>query len=281
VEAQLKVALAQAPVLQRATRAACVRPATSLARAHVASTPRPTHDAVHAKRGGAATEASGILPRLTGVSVHDGWAGRLSGARRLPPRAGQQPSPARAHPPGRAVSPSWTSSITFLDEQYHQRWARELKALLLEMKATVEQTRAAGRRQLPIARRAALVARYQALLASGHAAAHPPPESRPRQRGRIKQPPARHLLERLWLGQDRVLAFLDDLRIPVDDDQAERDRRRRQVQQKVSGSFRSVAGAEAVSRLRGYWSTPNKQGAALLAALETLFTGQPLYPSVA
>jgi hypothetical protein len=149
------------------------------------------------------------------------------------------------------------------------------------MKATVEQTRAAGRRQLPIARRAALVARYQALLASGHAAAHPPPESRPRQRGRIKQPPARHLLERLWLGQDRVLAFLDDLRIPVDDDQAERDRRRRQVQQKVSGSFRSVAGAEAVSRLRGYWSTLNKQGAALLAALETLFTGQPLYPSVA
>jgi transposase len=53
------------------------------------------------------------------------------------------------------------------------------------------------------------------------------------------------------------------------------------VQQKVSGAFRSLAGAEAFSRLRGYLSTLHKQGVQLLAALETLFTGQPLYPCFA
>jgi hypothetical protein len=47
------------------------------------------------------------------------------------------------------------------------------------------------------------------------------------------------------------------------------------------GSFRSEAGATAFARLRGYFSTLCKQRVALLAALETLFTGQPLYPAFA
>jgi transposase len=125
-----------------------------------------------------------------------------------------------------------------------------------------------------------LVARYQALLALGHAA-NPPPARRPRQRGRVKQTPAQNLLERLWLGQDQVLAFLDDLSIPFDNNQAERDLRMLKVQQKVSGSFRSASGATAFARLRGYLSTLCKQRVALLAALEALFTGQPLYPALA
>src|SRR5260221_644398 len=82
-------------------------------------------------------------------------------------------------------------------------------------------------------------------------AATPPPARRPRQRGRVKQTPAQNLLERLWLGQEQVLAFLDDLTIPFDNNQAERDLRMLKVQQKVSGSFRSMAGAEAFARIRG------------------------------
>ena len=50
------------------------------------------------------------------------------------------------------------------------------------------------------------------------------------------------------------------------------------VQQKVSGSFRSASGATAFACLRGYLSTLRKQGHVLLAALEALFAGQPLYP---
>jgi len=63
--------------------------------------------------------------------------------------------------------------------------------------------------------------------------------------------------------------------------QAERDLRMLKVHQKVSGCFRSDAGADAFARLRGYVATLRKQGQALLAALETVFAGQPLYPTFA
>ena len=168
--------------------------------------------------------------------------------------------------------------LTFLEEQYQQAWATELKTLLRQMKAAVEQARDAGLRSLSSTRRDALVARYRELLAAGHAA-NPPPERRPRQRGRVKQTPARNLLERLWLGQEEVLAFLDDFTIPFDNNLAERDVRMLKVQQKVSGCFRSDWGADAFACLRGDLSTLRKQGVALLAALETVVAGHPFYPA--
>ncbi len=116
------------------------------------------------------------------------------------------------------------------------------------------------------------------MLAAGHAA-NPPPERRPRQRGRVKQSPAQNLLERLWLRQDEALAFLEDLTIPFDNNQAERDLRTLKMHQKVSGCFRSDPGADAFARLRSYFATLRKQGQSLLAALQTVFAGRPLYPT--
>ena len=78
-----------------------------------------------------------------------------------------------------------------------------------------------------------------------------------------------------------MLAFLDDLAIPFDNNQAERDLRSFKVQQKISGCFRSEADAVAYARIRGYLASLRKQGRALLAALETVFTGQPLSPEFA
>src|SRR5262249_11289427 len=106
------------------------------------------------------------------------------------------------------------------------------KGLLLEMKAAVEQARARGDPELAAAERWAFVAHYEDLLAAGRAA-NPPPERPPGQRGRVKQSPARNLLERLSLGQAEVLAFLHDLTIPFDNHQAEQALRMRKVQQKI------------------------------------------------
>ena len=167
--------------------------------------------------------------------------------------------------------------LTFLEEQYHQPWAKELKDLLREMKAATEQARAAGAVQLPPAERNRFVARYEELLATG-LAANPPPPRPAHHRGRQKQSPARNLLERLWMDQDEVLAFLGDLTVPFDNNQAERDLRMLKIQQKVSGCFRSDAGGTAFGRIRGYLSSLRKQGIKRLAALESLFTGQLLYP---
>ena len=78
-----------------------------------------------------------------------------------------------------------------------------------------------------------------------------------------------------------MLAFLDDLAIPFDNNHAERDLRDLTVHQKVSGCFRSEWGAEAYATIRGYLATLRKQGQALLAARHTVFAGQPVYPASA
>jgi transposase len=261
VEAEVTAALRRAPVLHSDETG--VRRGGTLVWVHVASTPTLTRYAVHAKRGGEATDAMGILPDYTGVSVHDGW----------------KPYQRYTRCRHALCAIHHLRELTFLEEQYQQGWASDLKRLLLEMKAAVEQARSEGLRHLPSASRAAFVARYQALLAAGHAA-NPPPVRRPRQRGRVKQTPARNLLERLWLGQEQVLAFLDDLTIPFDNNQAERDLRTLKTQQKVSGCFRSDPGADAFARLRGYLATLRKQGQPLYAALQTVFAGRPLYPAL-
>jgi transposase len=169
--------------------------------------------------------------------------------------------------------------LTFLEEAYDQAWAKELKRLLLEMKRAVEAARTRGEEGLDMGERTTFLTRYEALLVAG-LAANPPPQRRPHQRGRVKQSPARNLLERLWMRQDEVLGFLDDLRIPFDNKQAEQDLRMLKVQQKIAGSFRADHGSEAFARIRGYLSSMRKQRVALLAALQTVFTGQPPYPAL-
>ena len=53
-----------------------------------------------------------------------------------------------------------------------------------------------------------------------------------------------------------------------------------QVQQQISGTFRSAAGARAFCRLRGYLATLQKQGRPLLTALEQTFAGHPPLPAL-
>jgi transposase len=72
VAQQLTEALQRVPVLHNDETG--VRRGGRLAWAHVASTSRLSHYAIHAKRGREATDAIGILPDFAGVSVHDGFA---------------------------------------------------------------------------------------------------------------------------------------------------------------------------------------------------------------
>jgi transposase len=264
VERHIKDALTCAPVLHHDETG--VRRAGTLAWAHVTSTSRRTHYAIHPRRGSEATDAIGILPGYRGVSVHDGWGSyRACSACRH--------ARCTVHP---------LRELTFLEEQYQQAWASEMKTMLREMKDATDRARTSADVCLPPAERADLVARYHAVLECSLAANLPPDQQRRGgQRGRLAQSPVRHLLERLRFQQDQVLAFLDDLTLPFDNNQAERDLRGLQIHQKVSGCFRSDWGSEAYATIRGYLATLRKQGHALLAALTSVFAGQRLYPASA
>ena len=110
-------------------------------------------------------------------------------------------------------------------------------------------------------------------------AANPPPPPTGK-RGRPKQSAAKNLLDRLDRQRDSVLAFMTNFAVPFDNNLAERDLRMVKVRQKISGCFRTPAGATAFCCLRGYISTLRKQGQHVLTALQTVFAGQPLMPEL-
>ena len=48
------------------------------------------------------------------------------------------------------------------------------------------------------------------------------------------------------------------------------------AKQKISGGFRSVNGADAFARIRGYVSTVKKRGKSIFDGLVAVFNGNPL-----
>jgi transposase len=127
---------------------------------------------------------------------------------------------------------------------------------------------------------AGLTDRYDRILASGRAA-NPLPPRPPGRRRRRRRSPAACLLERPEVHRGEVLRFLDDLRVPFDNNQAERDLRMVKLQQKISGCWRTLAGAQAFLTVRSYVSTARKHGVDPLRALHQLFQGSTWLPAPA
>ena len=105
-----------------------------------------------------------------------------------------------------------------------------------------------------------------------------PPPGAPKRRSRKKQSKPRNLLLRLSERSESVLAFMNDSRVPLDNNQAERDLRMMKVQQNISGTFRSRHGAETFCRTRAYISTIRKNGLRVIDALISVFAGRPMVP---
>lgn len=259
VEEATKQALVKADVLHQDETGLYVKGRRSWM--HVACTAQLTHYAVHLKRGKDALDAIGILPHFQGTSVHDGWRSYFLYA--------------CAHA---LCLVHLLRELTFLAEEQGLSWAADLKTLLLDMKEATDEARKLGRAALHPLEVEDWQAQFVALVAQADATT-PTAQAPPGKKGRVKQSAARNLLDRLIEDQEAVLAFLHRLVVPFDNNQAERDVRMVKVQQKVSGSFRSEAGATAFCRIRGYLSTLRKQGLDLLGSLEATLRGHPILPS--
>ncbi|MEU3174179.1 transposase, partial [Streptomyces sp. NPDC007000] len=86
---------------------------------------------------------------------------------------------------------------------------------------------------------------------------------------------ARALAERLRDRTREYQRYMVNFGVPFDNNQAERDLRMIKVQQKISGSWRTLTGARRFARIRSYISTVRKHDINPLAALHDLFAGRP------
>jgi transposase len=233
---------------------------------HVACTPTLTHYTAHPRRGTAAHAAVGLLPTYAGTAVHDGYPAYFA-------HTGCRHALCGVH---------LLRELTFLAEEggaATRRWAAALMRSLRAMQRAAAHARAAGRAALDRATLARYHRRYDALVAQGEATE--PPPVRTRASGRARRTPAGQLLVRLRRDRDAVLRFLHDLAVPFDNNEAERDVRMMKVEQKVSGGFRTIAGAATFCALRGYLTTARKQGMHQLDALATALVDFPYWPAVA
>ncbi len=220
---------------------------------HSASNALWTHFRVHAKRGTQAMNEIGIVPRFTGILCHDHW------------------KPYFTYPCAHALcNAHHVRELERAWEQDHQRWAQCMKSFLEEINTA---THAAGGQLAPEAAQVYRV-KYRQTLADAQRECPPPDVPTPAgKRGRQKRSKARNLLERLVNYEEEVLRFMENSKVPFTNNQAENDIRMTKVQQKISGCFRSLEGAQMFCRIRGYISTCRKHGVSASEALKQLFQG--------
>jgi len=257
----VKEQLAQAPVLNADESG--LRVEGKLHWIHVLSTIWLTWYGVHPKRGSEAVDAFGMLPKFVGRLVHDCWQTYLG--------LSCLHALCVAH---------LIRELIFIHEECEQTWAKSLVDLFLDMNRKREEQKMIATEFSPDCLEK-WHQQYQAILRDGRTANPPiiaPPDA-PKKRGRKKQTKAQNLLDRLEEHENWILAFLHDFKIPFTNNLAEQDIRMIKVKQKVSGSFRTLEGAERFAKIRSYISTARKQGRSILESLKAAITGNPFIPN--
>jgi transposase len=231
---------------------------------HVASTEHLTWYGYHQKRGSQATEEMNILPRFGGTMVHDFWASYFK------------------YPCQHALcNVHLLRELRGISENYGQVWSGHMDDLINEIKVAVDMAKKISK-PLNYRQIAGFELRYRQIIELGFLE-NPVHYSSEKvvKRGRKKQSKTKNLLDRCQKYEYEILSFMRDFSIPFSNNQAERDVRMVKLQQKISGTFRSVAGVSAFCRVRGYISTVKKNDRPVLASIMGIFVGNPFVPTAA
>lgn len=219
---------------------------------HVACSSLYTLLMVHRRRGQEAIGKMGVMAKMKGVACHDGWR------------------PYRSYDVVHALcNAHHLRELDALAVVGDQGWADEMIGLLVEAKEAVEAAKAEGRDALDRSALHSIRVRYGLLVEKGRTA-NPAPVSGARH-GYAKK--AHNLLERLDRHRADVLRSASDFAASWDNHQAERDVRMVKVQQKISGSWRTFAGADHYCAITSYVSTMRKHRQPVIAGLRQLFEG--------
>lgn len=225
---------------------------------HAAATGRLT--AYHIDEHGrsiASMTAFGILPRFTGVAVHDAYSGydafttathALCNAHILREATGIGEFDPLAHADG------WTEHLVNLLGDAH-RW--------------VTHWRTRDHTSLPAFKVDDLSARYDSLIERALTLHQPRPG---------KQTPARNLALRLRDRKTEFLRFTTDFTVAFSNNIAEQAVRMVKSKTRASGGFRTLTGAQTFLAIRGYISTIRKNGLHAATELHHALLGNPWIP---
>jgi transposase len=225
---------------------------------HIVASENLTWYGVHEKRGAPAMQDHGILTQRTGVLVHDCWKPywQMPGEHAL----------CNAH---------LIRELTFIHETTAEAWAKRLIRHLNRARDHCEAARRAQQASLPPRLIKRIERRYEAILAEARLC-HLPQARTESKRGRVKQSVAFNLITRLTDYAHAVLKFVSDLSVPFTNNLGERAVRMPKVKQKISGCFRTLAGAQDFCTIRSYLDSLLKQGHNLFEALQRTFMGRPI-----
>ncbi len=150
-----------------------------------------------------------------------------------------------------------------------EQWAWQMRDLLVEANGAVQGAIIEGAAALPTPVLRALIKRTNAIVRRGLAfhRNQPPLARQIGARGRAPHRPGHNLLIRLHKFKRDVLRFLYDFAVPFTNNEGERDLRMMKVKMKISGGFRTMAGARTFARIRTVISTARKQGWNILQTL--------------
>jgi hypothetical protein len=151
-------------------------------------------------------------------------------------------------------------------ENTGQVWASHMMDFLWESKWVVDRYKGANQDALPCDYRERFAEQYIQVLLLGE-------QENPLVVGVRKRSKVRCLLDRFIDYSGEVCRFMNDFRVPFDNNLAERDIRNVKVKQKVSGGFRSVDGARNFGSIASIIGTAVKQKKSAYNTISGIITG--------
>lgn len=222
---------------------------------HILSDGTLTLKCLHRKRGTEALDDIGIVPRYTGVLIHDCWSTYFT-------YTGCRHGLCGAH---------LLRELAFVRQSGNFRWARLMMKLLRE---TCHRINISEAKALTDEEYRKVRTRYRTILTQGAKELPPIPKSQNKKRGRIAKPTAHNLHERMKKHETDALRFAIDPYTSFTNNVGERGLRMSKVKIKVSGCFRTIAYADRYCTISSYLQTAAALGYNTHTALEIALSGR-------
>lgn len=224
---------------------------------HNASNQDYTYLTIHQKRGRIGIDAADVLPHARGIIVHDCWSSywkyqdvthAICCAHLLRELNG------------------------VIENHPEQTWAPKFRKLLLDMKKVRDKALRADKTEVSYYYHHKFDKKYDDIIKTAYEE-NPLPETIANKRGRKKKSKVLNLICRLDNYKGAVCLFINNLYVPFDNNQAERDLRMIKVKNKVSGCFRSEEGAQEYLTIMSYIGSAHKHGINAYKAIREALDG--------